>query len=175
MAFAFDLMENACNNNIHKSEIFNNILAWRALMSRAHYNVAKTGNYTQLFSFIQDKYKITSLKKPVRNDSSAYKKLENIGQNFESIDAMLTLAYHERPKEIIYEKRCRYISRIVDYIRNTTEESTPLTQRLTIPKREISLYYKFFYSPFVYKTSLLFFKKGSKARNFFKKLLIPKR
>ena len=175
MSFAFEMMENNCDDNEYKSTIYANVCAWRELMSRSHYTAAKLGKYTSLFPYIKEKYKVDVFKKTTRDDVFCYTELENIGENFEEIDSILTKVYYEYPSKVNYERKCIYVSRIINYIRCVNEGNIKtINFEISIPKRKISLKNKILYSPIVYRTSLVFFKKGSRARNFFKKLLLSR-
>lgn len=170
MSFAFELMEKNCNGQV-KDEALENIYAWRSLMSRAHYKTARLGKYTSLFPYIKEKYKVSALKKPIRSDVKAYSKSEALGKNFNDIDLALVTLYYECPTRIFYEKKCRYISRIVKYVYSVNTTSSNDSE-LFIPKRDISFRDRIIYNSAFYRIGLIFFKKGSKMRSFFKKLII---
>ena len=171
MSFAFDLMENSLDAESEK-EIRENLFAWRALMSRAHYKTARLGKYTSLFPYIKEKYGVDKLKNPIKNDVSAYKKSELLGKNFQDIDLALTNLYYEFHPKIVYEKKCKYISRIVKYIISVNTINKSNDNEIRIPKRNIPFRDKVIYNSVFYRLGLLFFKKDSKLRSFLKKLII---
>jgi len=174
MAFAFKVMEENCENNLNP-EIVQNIVAWRELMSRTHYKSARLGKYTSLFPYIKEKYKVDVLKNPVKDDIKAYTKTELLGKNFRDIDLALTTMYSEHLSNVIYEKRCCYVSRIVDYIRKTNTDNISATEStIVIPKRIIPMRDRIVYNSMLYRMGLILFKKDSKIRSYLKKLFMSK-
>ncbi len=173
MAFALDCMANNIGENEYKEEIKKNIEEWRALMSRTHYQIARSNRCSDIFDDIKKAYHVSKLNKPTAKDAAVYVKAELLGKNFCTIDKKIAELYTNGiPSKIIYEKKCRWLSRLIDGTKQTADSEAALkTNETVIPKRVNSLGDRLIHNPYLYKLGMFLFKKGSKARAFLKRCL----
>lgn len=167
------VMRDNIGDTVHKDKILEHINEWAALMARAHYSQAESAKYTELFPYIKEKYDVEKLSFSTVRDGSIYEHKKLLGDNFEEIDSLL-LQIHDSDSKVRVRSlsKDRYIIDSINYIKNKgkiTEDSTaPI---IVIPKFKISLRQKLIHNAFLYRLGLIFFKKGSKCREFLKKFI----
>ena len=173
MSRVFEIMLSLSENHIHSGTVKSDIEEWQANMSRTHYSKAKAQKLISLYPIIKTAYGVEKLQMPTFSDGWFYAASELLGDNFENIDAALTsLYYQSKPIEAKYERKSRYVGRIISYASAIDGDIIYSSDaEICVPKRKISLRDKIIHSPLVYRIGLIFFKKGSKIRAFLKKHL----
>lgn len=173
MTATLDMMREGIRKRADREELSSHIDEWAAMMARSHYSVAKGAGYEALFPYIKEKYGVRELSLSTVKDGAAYEKKVLLGDNFNEIDALL-LAISERdtPARVKFPRRTPYIARTVEELRGygTVTESKD-AELVVIPSFRIPFKKKLLYNAFLYRLGLIFFKKGSRARNFLKKFL----
>ena len=174
MTACFDLMRSNLGNNLYKSEILTRIDSWSALMSRAHYSAAKGVGYDDIFPVIKEKYGVKKLKRSTTRDANGYIGTELLGTNFTEIDSLL-FAIWDSPtvKTVKYKKRDKYTAKCVDFLISSdkAKKTKKANADVVIPPQKSSWRMKIIHNGICYKLGLVFFKKGSRLRNFLKKFI----
>lgn len=176
MGFVLDCMLSNLDDHPHKAQIAANIDQWRALMARSHYQVACTLRCADLFPHIKAVYHVDQLEQPLARDGSVYVKAELLGDNFAQIDDLLAQIYlSDHPVTIHYNRRCRWISRIVTCTKkqNTAASADGETCAVDfyIPNPRSPLKDRIIHNHVIHRLGMCLFKKGSKMRAFLKKHL----
>ncbi len=174
MARCLRLMRDNVGNNIHRDEINENINAWASLMSRAHFALAKSNGYENLFPKIRELYGIKELRGPIFKDASDYIEKTLLGDNFSKIDSMLLALWNLKDvPNVKYRKKDTYTARCVENLiehgKISVDKRKPVD--IVIPKLKCSLKAKIIHNKCVYALGLIFFKKGSKIRGMLKKII----
>ena len=173
MSATLNMMRSGLTDRADEKELSEHLDEWAALMSRSHYSVAQGLGYESLFPYIKEKYGVDKLSLSTVRDGEAYEKKVLLGDNFSEIEALL-LSISER-KDAVRVKFPRHtpyiewaVSELSEYGKITDSKSAEL---VVIPKFRIPFKKRLIYNAFLYRLGLIFFKKGSKARNFLKKFL----
>lgn len=156
-----------------EAELLVHVNEWAALMARAHYSVARGAGYLSLYPYIKEKYGIKSLSLSTVRDGEVYEHKILLGDNFEEVDSILLgISCGNEPVRVKYPRRTPYIARAVRELTKEGMITTDTSAKLVvIPKYKIPFKKKLLYNAFLYKMGLIFFKKGSRARNFLKKFI----
>ena len=170
MALTIDIMKNNIANNMYYKSILRNLEMWSQLMARTHYTLAKAARATELYGYIKEKYKVKNNRRSTLKDGKVYAKSELLGENFASIDSSLKeLYYHRKPTTVFYEKRAKFIARIIADMPQRLKYSK--NGEFKIPKRKIGFRNRLLHNSIVYRLGMILFRKGSKIRAFLKKHL----
>lgn len=172
MTKTFRIMRENIGDNTHRDLIISHIDEWEKLMARAHYSAAKGAGYSELFPYIMKSYKTDTLKISTAKDGSCYAAKILLGDNFEDVDSTL-LAIWNGEKEYTYTKRHKdeYTERMLQYLNQKGKLAENAASPVAVPNFKIPLKKKIIHNKFVNKVGMLFFKKGSKSREFLKKFL----
>ena len=170
MTFTLNTMRANLPLGPYREEVENGINEWAELMARKHYSFAKGNDLSHMYDYIKEKYGLDKLTIAKASDSHAYVITELLGDNFLDIERELYKFYISSDVNLIYDKNDKYVKKSVDYIiKNEGKMPNPSSNKIVIvPKRKIKLSHKLVYNKLVYKTGLLLFKKGSRARTFLK-------
>ncbi len=173
MAQTFEIMRKGIGENQRKEQILHCIDEWAALMSRAHYSLAKASGYTELFDYIREKYGTKNLSLSTARDGSCYENKALLGDNFKEVDSALLSVYDsEKPTRCAYSKKDKYTARSVEYLRGINKVTNDKTKsEVIIPHFVISFKQRLLHNAILYRIGLILFKKGSRMRNFLKKFL----
>ncbi len=171
MADTLRIMRENLGEHRERDRLLGYIDKWSALMSRAHYSQARGGGHTELFDHIKEKYGVDKLSLSNLEDGKYYEKKGLLGDNFAEVDrALLEIHDSGKPVRVKYSKRDLYTQRSVEYLDSMGKiTQSKEAKEITIPKFKIKKRNKFIHNPLVYRLGLIFFKKGSRARNFLKK------
>ena len=164
---SFDIMLENSEDNKYANEIKENILAWKALMSRTHYSYAKAQGDKELCSYVRERYNVDKLTTSKPKDSFDYIASNLLGDNFEGIDKIFRFIYKKgKDVSVNYDKSDEYIAKCIGYL--AQKENIRITfsknAEITIPKRTSSLKNKLFHSKLAYAVGLTLFPKGSSLR-----------
>lgn len=170
MTFTLNTMRANLPLGPYREEVENGINEWAELMARKHYSFAKGNDLSHMYDYIKEKYGLDKLTIAKASDSHAYVITELLGDNFLDIERELYKFYTTSDVNLIYNEKDEYVKKSVDYImKNEGKTPNPSSNKIVIvPKRKIKLSHKLVYNKLVYKTGLLLFKKGSRARTFLK-------
>lgn len=172
MSACFAAMRGGISCTPNESELSERINEWEALMARAHYSVARGAGYTDIFPFISEKYEIGELKKSSVRDAMGYSAVNLLGANFLEIDtALLSVWSSPTAKSVKYKKRDTYTARCVDFLIQSGKAKIAKPADVVIPKMRNTLKTKLLHNALLYKIGLVFFRKGSRIRNFLKKFI----
>lgn len=173
MTSTLDMMHEGILKRADREELSRHIDEWAALMARSHYSVAKGAGYDALFPYIKEKYGVDKLSLSTVRDGAAYEKKVLLGDNFGEVDALLlSISERDTPARVKFPRRTPYIARAVDELRGYGKiTDSKDAELIAIPKYRIPLKKRLLYNAFLYRLGLIFFKKGSRARNFLKKFL----
>ncbi len=173
MTATLDMMREGVKDRADRDELTEHVSKWAALMSRSHYSVAAGAGYKALYPYIKEKYGVSELALSTLYDGAAYEKKVLLGENFSEIEELLlSISEREDAVRVKFPRKIPYISRAVRSLRaygKITESKE--AELVKIPKYRIPLKKRFLYNAFLYRLGLIFFKKGSKTRNFLKKFL----
>ena len=170
MCASFGIMEEHIGNNKHRETILSNLCEWKRLMFRTHKSYAKSLKSASLLEFVKECYGLDNAPGSVSYDGAVYSNAELLGNNFEQIDAVIAEIYSlGRATTALYEKKSKVISRLLYACPNDVVFSQKA--EYTVPRRDIAIRDRIIHNPIVYKVGMIFFKKGSKLRNFLKKHL----
>ena len=173
MTKTLTIMRENIGDNVHKSKILDHIDNWSALMSRAHYSQAKSSKYTELFPYIKEKYNVKKLRFSTARDGAVSEHKKLLGDNFVEIDSLL-LQIHDAPSQMRVQclskddYHVNSVKHLEDKGKITQDPSAPV---IVIPKFEVGLKEKLLHNASLSRLGLIFFKKGSKAREFLKKFI----
>jgi hypothetical protein len=173
MTATLNMMRDGIKDRADRDELARHIAEWAAMMSRSHYSVAAGADYKALYPYIKEKYGVSELTYSTFRDGEAYEKKVLLGDNFNEVEELL-LSVSERKDavRVKFSRRIPYIYRAVKSLRGYGKITESKEAELVkIPKYRIPLKKRFLYNAFLYRLGLVFFKKGSKARNFLKKFL----
>lgn len=170
MCTSFSIMAENIGNNKHIDAILEDISEWRKLMFRTHESYAKALKSPALLEFIKESYGFDKAPGSATYDGAVYSTAELLGDNFNDIDKKISEIYSlGRDTSAYYEKGSKVIQRLLKSCPNSIKHSRK--GEYIIPRRNISLRDRIIHNPTVYKVGMVFFKKGSKLRNFLKKHL----
>lgn len=164
---SFDIMLNNIGANAYADEIKENIIAWKELMSRAHYSYAKAQGDKELCQYVKESYNVEKLTAAKAKDSFDYIASDLLGDNLEGIDTIFRwICKKGRDVSVNYDKGDEYIAKCIGYL--AQKEGIKITfsknAEITIPKRTSSLKNKLFHSKLAYTVGLTLFPKGSPLR-----------
>ena len=147
---------------------------WAGMMSRTHYSYALAANHTDLYPVIKEKYGVDRLSRSTLRDARANSKNVPLPQNFGVIDGALRAAWMaDTPTRVAIYDRFDYVTRILRLAAESGHAITTVKPTeehdVEIPPARVSLKKRIMYSPIVYKTAMLLFRKGSKLRALLKK------
>lgn len=147
---------------------------WAAMMSRTHYSYALAAGHTDLYPIIMEKYGVNKLSRSTLRDARANSKNAPLPENFIAIDDALRTAWMANtPTRVAISDRFGYTVRTLRLAAEsgraliTVKPTEP--HDVAIPRAVFSLKKRIIYSPIVYKTAMLLFRKGSKLRALLKK------
>lgn len=169
MSKTLDIMLSNIGENAYADEISESIKKWKGLMSRAHYSHAKANKYYHLFDFIKECYHVDKLCRSKFKDSSAYSKNRVLPMNFEKIDEALLRVWESGEISDSSALTYAYTAKFLDYMRAINKEIKLSPSGAVIPKPKFKTVDKILMNDFVYTAGLIFFKKGSKIREFLKR------
>lgn len=173
MTETFNIMRQGVGKNKHADKILECINEWSELMSRSHYSFAKSGGYTELYPYLKEKYGIKKLRRATIKDGSKYESKCLLGNNFTAVDKILISIYQSS-----YAVRCRY-SKKDRYTAQAVEHLTKLgkitsdkeADEVVIPKFTVNIRKRLIHNVVLQRLASVFFKKGSKIREFLKRHL----
>ncbi len=173
MSTTIDIMRAGTGENIHREEILSHISEWAGLIARSQYSMAKACAYTELYDLIKNAYGIKKLTLSTVRDCEASTKKLLLGTNFNDVDKLLlSLWKSDEVQAVSYSKKDIYVARSVGFLeKNKKIRTVKRGEDIKIPRLRVRFKEKLIHTAFLYKLGLIFFKKGSKARNFLKKLL----
>ena len=93
MCYALSLMENGIGGHPQGADILQSLEEWRGLISRFHYSHALDIGSMGTVAYIKEKYGVSRLRLPTKQDEKAYTRVEFIGSNFPEIDRKITALY----------------------------------------------------------------------------------
>ena len=167
MTYVLDAMDKNSD-----SSVAGHLKKWRELMSRTHYSYAVSKGYDDIIPYIKERYRVDKLEKSTFKDGSVYADNAVIADNFEEIDAQLKKAYSIKHSFTAnYDKRSKYVTDSINYINAHTAKTVTYSKgaAFIIPKATIKFKNKVVHNRFIYTIGMIFFKKGSKAREYLKK------
>ena len=173
MSLAFKIMQTNLPLNRYTSEITEKIIAWKALLARTHYSLAKSNGHKELFGKIKESYGIDERILDVTESTESYSKIVLLGENFEQIDsALFSIWKSQSVAKIKFNQADRYTKNCVErLIKSGKAVLSDENPDVIIPKSKASLKLRLIHDPRIYRLGLRLFKKGSKVRKFLKKFL----
>ena len=174
MSACLDMMRENIGENVYREQILAHIQKWAELMSRSHYSYAVENKFTDLYDLILERYQTKKLSRSTIKDTDAYIGNILLGKNFSQVDEILfSLWISPSTTKICYDRRDRYVKRCVSQLKQDRKiEIVKKGQEdVLIPRLESSTRLKLIHNGVIYKLGLVFFKKGSKLRNFLKKFV----
>ena len=175
MSAVFETMLTSLPEGKYTDIIRENIISWKALMSRTHYSSAKAAGFSDLYPIIKEKYGVEKLQLSKISDGKAYTKSELLGKNFAEIDNALTEIFlTKKDLTVNYDKSSLFISRIIHTLSTLSSKEIKYQKEnadVTVPKPKNKLIDLIIHNDLVYRIGLILFKKGSKTRNFLKRHL----
>ena len=173
MSATLDMMREGIKGRADEEELSAYIDGWIGLMSRSHYSVAKGAGYYDLFPYIKEKYGVEKLSFSTYKDGAAYEAKILLGDNFNEVEEILySISVSEHSFRVKYSQSSPYIETSIKelsrYGKISESADNPI---IVIPKYKIPLKKRIIYNAYVYRLGLIFFKKGSWARNFLKRFL----
>ena len=172
--FIFRAMERELRTHADKEELLRGISAWRSMLSRSHYALARSGGHRELYEKIRRAYGVEELRMPLQGDSRVYLHAELLGENFPEIDSALTALFlTEGDVTVSVREDCRYVRRIIDCYDRLLLRRTELRPDadIKIPGRRIKRLHLIIHSPAVSSLGARLIKKGSRLRAFLKERL----
>ena len=149
------------------------IREWQRFSSRHHYSAARAAGYKDLYPIVRESYGAEKLKRKSRRDAKAYLRCEALGQNFSEIDRALKQIYDTGAGiEVFYEKKCKYIDRILSSYEALLSRKfkTSRGHTVTIPRRELSVRDRIVSSHFLMKAANIIIPTQSKIRAALKRI-----
>ncbi len=174
MALSLNIMLENIPKNQYSTQISADISEWQALMARKHYSFAKHEGYSDLYTYIKEKYNQSELSESRVKDSTAYIGTLLLGDNFLEIDRELRRVYKSsEPLNVVYSARDEYVVRTLDYLVKYENKVIDKDAKgiVIVPKRKIKAKHKIVHAKPVYLLGLYMFKKGSKVRAYLKSKL----
>jgi glycosyltransferase involved in cell wall biosynthesis len=173
MSASLSIMKSNIGKNRHKDEILVHLSEWSKLMARSHYSTAKSCNFSNLYSVIKEKYNVDKLEFSKLKDGKAYTKKALLGENFLEIERIFLSLWNSSVKQTVsYCGKDTYIKNNIAFLESRGKiVCTNKGADVKIPSFDIRLKSKLIHNTLVQKLGLIFFKKGSKAREFLKKFI----
>lgn len=142
-------------------------------MARSHYQVALSLGDRELLPYLRERYHAEHLERPRRADGAVYVRGELLGKNFPEIDGKLSEIYTHPPLGgVCYERSCRWVARTLHSMEQWKGVTLSWSREgAEVPKRYIPFRERLIHDPVLYRLGMAVFKKGSKTRNFLKKVL----
>lgn len=173
MSATLSVMMKNIGDDPNKSKIERCIKEWGALMARSHYSVAFARGCEDLYGYILKSYGVEKNVRSTAYDGAVYENKRLLGENFTEIDDALFLIWKSiEPVRVKHFGRNKYVDRSIEYLSAkgliTGSKSAPV---ITIPKAKISIKSRLIHNRTINRLGLIFFKKGSKSREFLKKFL----
>lgn len=174
MSYTLGKMRENVSDRAGFSELVAHIDEWAAMMSRTHYSYAASAHHTDLYPVIRERYGVDRLTRSTLRDARANSKNVALPENFTEIDDALRRVYlSEGPTRVAISGKHQYISRTLSAITAMGGELLLVKKgeptAIVIPSPRMSLKKRIIYSPLVYKTAMLLFRKGSRLRALLKK------
>ena len=148
--------------------------AWRQMIARSHFSIARRRGYDELFPLIRRAYGINRLQASRPADKADYLKREAAGENFSDIEAAIRkICDTGSGVTVFYEKKCRYVRRIIFSLATLSERVTDKGCKIiTVPKRRISVTSRLVTSRLLSGICSRLLPPGSKLRELIKRNLM---
>ncbi len=173
MALTLDVMRRGVLDCSDREILLGHVQRWSEMMSRTHYSYARSGDYTDLYPIIKEKYRTDSLRIARFSDGSVYSAGVIIADNIEEIDAALLKAWlSEIPVTVESAGLSQYARRVLSYMSEHGRDVTVLRGGVVrIPKERRNIFNIIIRSAPVSAIPMLLFPKGSKIRAMLKRRL----
>ncbi len=174
MSHCLNIMEDYLPEGEDSPRMKAHIDGWRGLIARSHYSLAKGAGYEELYPFILEAYKQSELKLSTYKDGKAYAGKVILAKNFHEIESTLfEISKSDKHRRVYVKNADAYTKRQTIKLKKEGKllPSRKNEAELVIElKKERLLFRLINTAPFV-KLGMVFFKKGSKMRNFLKKFI----
>lgn len=175
MSLCLDIMEQNLPEGENKADLKAHIDGWRGLIARSHYSLARGAGYENLYKKIKQAYNQTELRRSTYKDGKAYAGKVILAKNFADIDNTLFSIYaKEKPTAVFIESADGYTRRQIARLKEGGKillKKRKTEAHTVINAKKEKLLYRLINTAFFVKVGMVFFKKGSKLRNFLKKFL----
>ena len=174
MSYTLDKMRDNLADHPDSATLIDRVNEWGAMMSRTHYSYALAAGHTDLYTIIKEKYGVKKLSRSTLRDARANSKNIPLPENFTEIDDALRRAWMANPPTRVaifdnFDYTARTLRLAAESGREIIAVKPSENFDIEIPRARVSLKKRIIYSPIIYKTAMLLFRKGSRLRALLKK------